>query len=144
MNLYYSNDKIKWHPAREYQRDAFYKSQEFFEYQELHTNFKKSAQIFGFFFGIGSTTSNNYFYIQKCEKDIYKFTQQDGYMCYLCKNPTVKMYAFKDLRAEYLDNFINIPQGENYYVFMDKKNKPIIGWHGTYNPPLDMEGNSLV
>jgi hypothetical protein len=133
MSVYFSEDKIHWYPARKYQKDAFYKAKNFFNCSEQPCDT----------FELGSKSSGVYFYFQKCnENDILKFTRKDGSVSYLCKNPIMKMYANKDLQAEYLNNFITIPQGSTYYVNIE--NKPIIGWHGSYNPPCCMDGNSLI
>tara|TARA_A100001011_G_C14292837_1_gene837014 strand:+ start:161 stop:295 length:135 start_codon:yes stop_codon:yes gene_type:complete len=35
-----------------------------------------------------------------------------------------------------------IPAGKDYYV--DNRGHILIGWHGTYNPPLGMDDKPLI
>lgn len=42
----------------------------------------------------------------------------------------------------YAADVIKIPVNSQYYT--DSLNRILIGWHGTYNPPCDMDGQSML
>lgn len=42
-------------------------------------------------------------------------------------------------RVNYGGDIVWIPGGANYYTY---NNKIVIGWHGSYNPPTDMDGHA--
>jgi hypothetical protein len=55
---------------------------------------------------------------------------------------TVKKFkASADFTVDYLGKAIQIKQGNYYYA--KKPKEAIIGWHGSKNPPADMDGNGL-
>ena len=50
--------------------------------------------------------------------------------------------ASEILLVQYGKRPIEIPAGSLY--FTDNNGRILIGWHGTYDPPLDMGGSSLI
>ncbi|ALD61943.1 ankyrin repeat protein [Mollivirus sibericum] len=46
------------------------------------------------------------------------------------------------IHVRYAGSYIRIPKGGRYYV--DSRNKVLVGWHGTIDPPCCMGGYSLV
>lgn len=47
----------------------------------------------------------------------------------------------EDIRVAYAGGTVTIPAGKKY--FADPCGRPLVGWHGTYNPPLGMDGDSV-
>ena len=58
------------------------------------------------------------------------------------------VYAYRRLRAyedtvlPHKGGVVRIPKGSSYYA--DSDGAPVIGWHGTFDPPLGMDGRSMV
>lgn len=50
--------------------------------------------------------------------------------------------AERNLIFAYAGSTASVPAGKRYYV--DSFGRALIGWHGTYNPPKDMGGYSLL
>ncbi|MGH7438040.1 MAG: ankyrin repeat domain-containing protein [Polyangiaceae bacterium] len=50
--------------------------------------------------------------------------------------------ASRELRVAYGGGSVTIPAGGRYYV--DSFERAVIGWHGTYDPPSGMDGESMV
>lgn len=42
----------------------------------------------------------------------------------------------------YAGGVVRIRPGDTYYV--DKAGAVLVGWHGTYDPPCDMEGYAMI
>lgn len=53
-----------------------------------------------------------------------------------------KRVALRELRVGYGGGCVVIPAGDWYYV--DSFERVLVGWHGTYNPPSGMDGESMV
>lgn len=53
-----------------------------------------------------------------------------------------KRRAWRDLRVGYGGAVVVIPAGACYYV--DLFERVLIGWHGTYDPPGGMDGESML
>lgn len=45
-------------------------------------------------------------------------------------------------RVAYGGGVVTIPVGARYYV--DSFERTLVGWHGTYDPPCGMDGESMV
>jgi uncharacterized protein len=54
----------------------------------------------------------------------------------------IKKVADQNIVVQYAGSFVAIDKGDVYYE--DNSGNVLIGWHGTYNPPTDMDGNTLV
>ena len=50
--------------------------------------------------------------------------------------------ATTHMLVSYAGSIVSIPMGETYHV--DSFGRALIGWHGTYNPPCGMDGQSMV
>lgn len=50
--------------------------------------------------------------------------------------------AGAELLVAYAGGLVRIPTGASY--FQDAYGRVLVGWHGTVNPPLDMDGVSLI
>eukprot|EP01039_Chlorochromonas_danica_P010343 gene10347-11451_t len=48
----------------------------------------------------------------------------------------------EEVRVAYAGSVAVIPQGARYYV--DPCGRPLIGWHGSYDPPCGMDGESML
>lgn len=51
-------------------------------------------------------------------------------------------YAWRELRVGYAGGRVVIPAGARYYV--DSFERVLVGWHGTYDPPAGMDGESML
>ena len=56
--------------------------------------------------------------------------------------PAKQNTAMNGFSASYRGGLISIPEGAWYYT--DARGDVIIGWHGSYNPPMDMDGVSML
>ena len=50
--------------------------------------------------------------------------------------------AWRELRVGYGGGCVVIPAGGRYYV--DSFERILVGWHGTYDPPAGMDGESML
>lgn len=50
--------------------------------------------------------------------------------------------AWREMRVGYAGGCVVIPAGARYYV--DSFERVLVGWHGTYDPPGDMDGESML
>ena len=50
--------------------------------------------------------------------------------------------AVNDIFVSYANELVKIPKGSRYYV--DDYERILVGWHGTFNPPCGMDGESLI
>lgn len=50
--------------------------------------------------------------------------------------------AETELLVAYGGGVVKIPKGERY--FSDSLDRVLVGWHGTFNPPRDMDGESIL
>jgi hypothetical protein len=50
--------------------------------------------------------------------------------------------ADRDFNVAYAGGVVNVEKGRTLYV--DTYGRVVVGWHGTYSPPCDMDGNSCV
>jgi len=66
---------------------------------------------------------------------IVKFCSHDSTNC-------IRKIADFDTRVPYAGSFVSIKKGDAYWETPDKK--VVIGWHGSYNPPCDMDGNARI
>lgn len=57
-------------------------------------------------------------------------------------NEATERHACRELRVGYGGGVVVIPAGSRY--FADSFGRIIIGWHGTYDPPSGMDGESMV
>ena len=46
------------------------------------------------------------------------------------------------MRVNYGGGVVNIKVGDTYYI--DNSDRILVGWHGTYNPPCGMDGESML
>jgi hypothetical protein len=54
----------------------------------------------------------------------------------------VARLAWHDMRVAYGDGVVVVPAGSRYYV--DSFERILVGWHGTYDPPAGMDGESML
>lgn len=55
----------------------------------------------------------------------------------------LEIAAMHDFFIPYSGTYVKITKGSRY--FLDRStNRVMIGWHGSYSPPLDMDGNSMI
>lgn len=57
-------------------------------------------------------------------------------------NEAIEMRAATHLEVAYGGGVVLIPQGARYHA--DRSGDVVVGWHGTYDPPSDMDGVPLV
>ena len=50
--------------------------------------------------------------------------------------------AWREMRIAYGGGVVVVPVGARYYV--DTFGRAVIGWHGTYDPPAGMDGESMI
>lgn len=50
--------------------------------------------------------------------------------------------AWRELRIAYGGSIVVIPSGARYFV--DAFGRALVGWHGTYDPPVGMDGEPLL
>ncbi|MGC6770321.1 hypothetical protein [Enterococcus sp. LJL51] len=50
--------------------------------------------------------------------------------------------ATEEFKVAYGGGIVNVKKGSTYYV--DTKDRVLVGWHGTYDPPRDMGGYSIL
>lgn len=140
-NTLYSDENIKkssktgWVPALDYQHEQLIKAIKYFSNSaNKNTAYK-------------STLPSYDFIILPCynETNIYILFRTDGTFGYLQKVPRfIQLTATEDIQAKYLSMFVKISKGEQYWISDNKPDEPIIGWHGSKNPPCGMDGYSLV
>jgi hypothetical protein len=140
-NTLYSDENIKqsnrtsWVPSLDYQHEQLIKAiKHFSNPTNKNTAYK-------------STLPSYDFMILPCynESKIYILLRPDGTFGYLQKIPRfIQLTATEDIQAKYLSTFVKISKGEHYWIRDTKPDEPIIGWHGSKNPPCDMDGCSLV
>lgn len=76
------------------------------------------------------------------------YKKKGGRWVYSATQPPLEGEAIQKIRARenmviaYAGSRVCIDVGEVFYI--TRKGKIIIGWHGTYNPPVDMNGRSLI
>ena len=140
-NTLYSDENIKqsnrtsWVPALDYQHEQLIKAIKHFS----NSANKNSAYK--------STLLSYDFMILPCynETNIYILLRPDGTFGYLQKVPRfIQLTATEDIHAKYCNAFVKISKGEQYWISDNKPDEPIIGWHGSKNPPVGMDGRSLV
>lgn len=54
----------------------------------------------------------------------------------------VERRAFQEMRVAYAGGVVIIPRGSRYFV--DSFERTLIGWHGSYDPPSGMDGESML
>lgn len=50
--------------------------------------------------------------------------------------------AKEEMKVAYAGEIVSIPQGAAYYE--DGCGRVLVGWHGSYNPPLGMDGDNMI
>ena len=55
--------------------------------------------------------------------------------------PAIHAIADRLLRVAYAGGVVFIPKGKKFYIQNDMV---AVGWHGTYDPPVDMAGGPLL
>ena len=79
----------------------------------------------------------------KYENKYLMIKQDNTYSVFESDDDVPKKYkASQDIVTTYLGKQIIIKK-DNFFYATDPHN-PIIGWHGSVNPPKDMDGNSLI
>lgn len=132
-NTLFSNDNINWVSARPYQCDALKSAQIFFE-SNPGTTTPYIYDVHGYYMKLYKSLFPN----------IYMMIREDKSMAYLKMAQYTKMTSQPGgISTQYLDTTIYIPEGTTYY-YDNINNKIAIGWHGSYNPPYDMDGNSII
>jgi len=89
---------------------------------------------------------NKYGYIFKMIKYENKYLmikEDDTYSVFVSDDDIPKKYmATADFDAKYGKILIKIEKGKFFYA--KDPREPMIGLHGSYNPPLDMDGNDAI
>lgn len=140
---YFSNNNNDWIIARDYQRVAVIQAIKWYDNIKSGSIaiYKYIKDDIIFTLTPFSVPSKN-----NMEK-VFVMTRDNGTIAYLklVKDRYTKMLAQpgSTVTAEYFGNTININTGETYYID-NSTNKIAVGWHGSYNPPCGMDGNSLV
>jgi hypothetical protein len=57
-------------------------------------------------------------------------------------HPSQQRTAHCTLHVSYAGGVVTIPAGEHYWT--DAAGQVLVGWHGTYNPPCGMDGESML
>jgi uncharacterized protein len=57
-------------------------------------------------------------------------------------NEATETMAHAVMFVAYAGGLVRIPRGTRYFV--DSLGRVLVGWHGTFNPPLGMDGQSMV
>ena len=140
-NTLYSDENIKkssrtgWVPALDYQHEQLIKAIKYFS-NSANKNSAYNSNIPSYNFMILPYYGEN---------NIYILLRSDGTFGYLQKVPRfIKLTATEDIHAKYCNAFVKISKGEQYWISDNKPDEPIIGWHGSKNPPCGMDGRSLV
>ena len=140
-NTLYSDETVKqsnrtsWVSALDYQHEQLTAALKYFS-NPINKNLAYNSNIPSYSFMILPCYS---------EHNIYILLRPDGTFGYLQKIPRfIQLTAIEDIQAKYLSTFVKINKGEKYWIKDTKPNEPIIGWHGSKNPPCDMDGRSLV
>ena len=141
----YSENLINWLPARDYQSS------------ELNQAIEKNYFIENPNASYNSSLKNFKFKIIPYDKDKYIMLRNDDTFAYLqVKAQRTQIYgintldtflrkqATADMNVDYLGQVITIKKDKYYWVEKTQPLKPIIGWHGTTNPPLGMDGESML
>jgi hypothetical protein len=131
----FSDDNINWVSARSYQSDAINKAHFFFE-SNPGTSEPYVYNMNGYYMKLyKSQVPNNFMMIRENNSVAYLKKEVEKY---------TKMTAQPGgISTMYLDTTIYIPEGTTYY-YDNINNKIAVGWHGSYNPPYDMDGISVV
>jgi hypothetical protein len=79
------------------------------------------------------------------EPIIYIQIKEDKSISYLklLRKRYIKKKAEKDIIVDYLETSIIIKKNKDYY-FDNQLNKIVVGWHGSYSPPYDMDGYPII
>lgn len=131
----YSEDSTTWVNARNYQIDALNDAISFFENNPGTTK--------PFEYNKNFITMSIY---KSLSSNVYTMIREDKSCAYLKKEMEhyTKMVAPRNgITAEYMGTTINIPAGATYY-YNNIEKKIAIGWHGSYNPPCGMDGESII
>ena len=134
FSVIYSDDMVNWYDSTNYQFEELNKALIFFK-NNPNLSYK--------------STYNNYsFHIIPCnkKKDIFIMVRNDFTFAYLKFNKEyIRKKAIKDINVIYLDkNIIKIKKNDFYWVRTSNPDIPMVGWHGSTNPPRDMAGRSMV
>ena len=141
-NTLYSDENIKqssrtgWVPALDYQHKQLIEAIKYFSNPiNKNTVYKSNLPTYDFII-LPCYRENNNNYI---------LLRPDGTFGYLQKVPRfIQLTATEDIQAKYCNSFVKISKGEQYWISDNKPTEPIIGWHGSKNPPCGMDGRSLV
>ena len=141
-NTLYSDENIKqssrtgWVPALDYQHKQLIEAIKYFSNSaNKNSAYKSNLPTYDFMI-LPCYRENNNNYI---------LLRPDGTFGYLQKVPRfIQLTAIEDIQAKYLSMFVKISKGEQYWISDNKPTEPIIGWHGSKNPPCGMDGRSLV
>ena len=77
--------------------------------------------------------------------DIFLMLKVDDTFAYLKFIPNkIKKIADNDIVTMYYINKITIKKGKPYWVNELTPNIPLVGWHGSTNPPVDMDGRPFT
>ena len=79
----------------------------------------------------------------KYENKYLIIKDDDTYSVFVSDDDIPKKYkATENLTKTYHDQQITIKKNRFFYAIDPRK--PMIGWHGSYDPPIDMDGNSAI
>jgi hypothetical protein len=131
MTTFYSDDLKKWYVARDYQ----------------HTELAIATKMhFPYYPNIPyqSKNANAIFQLSPCNNNTYIMTRPNNTNGYLLWSPHRRLRANADMAIIYSGTKIIIKKGYYYYVHVDNPSIPVVGWHGSIDPPLDMGDNPIV
>lgn len=147
-NYEYSSDGRNWMDARPYQVEAVTTASE--SPLTLY-KYNKNSYVFDLV-PLKNLVGTNSFAMIK-EGGVIAFLKEKGRAISIVNmsqtkksssnsSTTVKKFkASADFTVDYLGKAIQIKQGNYYYA--TKPKEAIIGWHGTVNPPVDMDRNPV-
>ena len=125
MFTYYSDNLKIWYFAYKYQETELL--------QAIKNHFKYTNAPYK------SQTKNADFQLYDRQDGIYTMIRPNGTVGYLTQSPYKQLVAKTDMEIPYLGTIVPIKKGSIYYVQANKPLEPIIGWHGSFNPPRNMD-----
>lgn len=124
----------KTYEARDYQSKAFHNAVE-------HYKNKKTIYVYdspGIEFQLVPCRANTY----ELGFTMIRLDYTFGFL--FAKIPQYEQrIAIKNMEVPYAGSHVNVAVGSKYYTLVDN-GATVVGWHGSVNPPCDMDGNPFI